>query len=145
MDRSNDWGCKTIPGSRKFHLIFGSSSSDPTLLMVRDLSCFCGPCIDQDRSACENESHVSSWRLIHLRPYDTHSVRLQIEAHDDPEEWKYGGVGEELGDLLQVGENFVFQHQTKTMKELSFTFFSARNQNLWWRLLLCVHGAVTSK
>lgn len=24
----------------------------------------------------------------------------------DPEEWEYGGVGEELGNLLQVGENF---------------------------------------
>lgn len=106
VDRSNDWGCRTIPGSRKFHSIFGSSSSDPTLLMVRDLSCFCGPCIDQDMSGCENESHVSSWRLVRLRPYDTHSVRLQIEAHDDPEEWEYGGISEELGDLLQVGENF---------------------------------------
>jgi hypothetical protein len=43
---------------------------------------------------------VNSWRLVRLRPYDTHSVRLQIEAHDDPGEWEYGGVGEELGDLL---------------------------------------------
>jgi hypothetical protein len=75
--------------------------------MVRDLSCFCSPCIDQDRNGYENESHVSSWHLIRLRPYDTHSVSLQIEANDDSEEWKYGGVGEELGDLLQVGENFV--------------------------------------
>jgi hypothetical protein len=34
VDRSNSWACRTIPGSRQFHSIVGSSESDPTVLLV---------------------------------------------------------------------------------------------------------------
>lgn len=53
VDRSNEWKCRTIPGSRQFHSIFGCSLTDSTLLMVRDLSCFCAPCINQEWVSCE--------------------------------------------------------------------------------------------
>jgi hypothetical protein len=95
-----------VSGSRKLHSVLGFSESDPTFLMVRELSCFCSPCIDKDWSNCEQWSHVSEPRVVRLRPVDTYQVRLQIEANEDPKNWEYGGVDEEIGDLLQVGENF---------------------------------------
>jgi hypothetical protein len=106
VDKSNNWACRMISGSRKLHLVLGFYESDPTFLMVRELTCFCGPCIDEDWSNCEQRSHVSEPRVVRLRPVDTHQVRLQIETNDDPEDWEYGGVDEEIGDLLRVGENF---------------------------------------
>ena len=106
VDRSNDWACRTICGSQKLHLILGFSESDPILLMMKELTCFCGPCIDEDWSNSEQRSHESELRVVHLRPVDTHQVRLQIEANDDLEDWEYGSVDEEIGNLLRVGENF---------------------------------------
>jgi hypothetical protein len=95
-----------VSGSRKLHSVLEFSESDPTLLMVKELSCFCGPCIDEDWSNCEQQSHISEPRVVRLRHVDTYQVRLQIEANEDPKNWEYGSVDEEIGDLLQVGENF---------------------------------------
>jgi hypothetical protein len=46
--RSNPFACATIPGSRSLHSVFSFSAADPTKLMVRQLSCFCPPCVDED-------------------------------------------------------------------------------------------------
>jgi hypothetical protein len=86
VDRSNQWGCRTIVGCRGFHSILGSSTFDPTLSMVRDLSCFYVPCIDQDWNGCEQHSHVAPWCVVRFRPFDTHQVRVQIEANNDPDD-----------------------------------------------------------
>jgi hypothetical protein len=59
--RSNPFACATIPGSRSLHWIFSFSTADPTKLMVRQLSCFCLPCIDEDWNNCENKEHVKPW------------------------------------------------------------------------------------
>lgn len=110
VDRSNEWKCKTIPGSRQFHSILGCSQADPTLLMVRDLACFCAPCINQEWVNCEQKSHVAGWRVVRLRPNNVMVVQEQIDAHDDPEHWVHDGEDEEDGcsaDLLQVGDNFM--------------------------------------
>jgi hypothetical protein len=72
VEKNNDWAYRTISGSRKLHSVLGFSSYDPTLLMVRELSCFCGPCIDEDWSNYEQRSHVSEPRVVCLRPVDTH-------------------------------------------------------------------------
>lgn len=107
VDRSADWGCKTISGSRQYHSIMGASETDPTLLMVRELSCFCGPCIDQNWSSCEQQSHVGGWRVVRLRPKDAGPVQQQIEANDDPANWLHGGLDLGHGDMTQVGDNFM--------------------------------------
>lgn len=39
---------EVVTGSRSFHSISSVSAADPTQLLVRYLSCFCGPCIAQD-------------------------------------------------------------------------------------------------
>jgi hypothetical protein len=41
---------------------------DPTMLLVRSLSCFFGPCIDQDWDSCELTSHVPLWCLQSYNP-----------------------------------------------------------------------------
>jgi hypothetical protein len=43
-----------VKGSSKFHSMASVSLADPSKLMVRDLSCFCVPCVHQDWESCEN-------------------------------------------------------------------------------------------
>jgi hypothetical protein len=105
--RSNPFACATIPGSRSLHSVFSFSAADPTKLMVRQLSCFCPPCVDEDWDNCESKDHVKPWRCVKLKPSDTSYVREQMVHYGDHEEWEFGGDGEELSDLLNIGDNFV--------------------------------------
>jgi hypothetical protein len=50
--------CDHIPSSQKLHSIFGFSPTDPTMLLIRSLSCFYAPYIDQDWEKCEVTSHA---------------------------------------------------------------------------------------
>ncbi len=50
---------------------------------MRSLSCFCGPCIDQDWEKCEVMSHVPLWRPIKLQPKDIKFVRIQLEVVEE--------------------------------------------------------------
>lgn len=107
VDRSNEWDCRTIPGSSKFHSILGSSQTDPTLLLVRELSCFCAPCINLDWVNCEQQTHVSHWRVVRLRPKAAGPVQAQIALAEEPTNLGgIGGVGEQ-GDIVQLGDNFM--------------------------------------
>lgn len=106
VDRVNEWKCKTIPGSRQLHSVFGCSLTDPTLLLVRDLSCYCAPCINQDWGSCEQKTHVADWRVVRLRPSNVAAVEEQIESNDDLETWLPGGVDDCNSSLVQVGDNF---------------------------------------
>ena len=109
VDRQHLHGCETISGSRKLHSIQGVSISDPTLLMVRQLSCFCSPCMDGDWAACEKSGHVQDWRVIKLVPSDVSFVREQMISRqfevEGEEPWDYA-TEETLGDLVNVGDNF---------------------------------------
>lgn len=110
VNRTREWRCKTIQGSRQFHSIYGCSEIDPTLLLVRDLSCFCALCINQDWRDCEQQTHVADWRVVRLRPSDVEAVVEQIEYQDDPEDWHEGGdegTIEHAGMVVEVGDNFV--------------------------------------
>jgi hypothetical protein len=104
--RSTPFACATIPGSRSLHSIFSFSAADPTKLMVRQLSCFCLPCIDENWENCENRDHVKPWRCLKLKPSDMQFVRDQMMQADD-EDWAFGGDGEEQSDVLNIGDNFV--------------------------------------
>jgi hypothetical protein len=46
--RRKRWEAETIHGSSQFHSVCYVSSADPSKLMVRDLSCFCVPCTNND-------------------------------------------------------------------------------------------------
>jgi hypothetical protein len=76
--RSTPFACATIPGSKSLHSIFFFSVADPTKLMVRQLSCFCLPCIDENWENCENRDHVKPWRCLKLKPSNMQFVRDQM-------------------------------------------------------------------
>jgi hypothetical protein len=88
--RSNPFGCATIRGSRSLHSIFSFSAADPTKFMVRQLSCYCLSCIDEDWKNCQNTWHVQPWRCIKLRPTDTEYVRVLMMENVDQEDWAFG-------------------------------------------------------
>ena len=91
MVHSNPFACATIPSSRSLDSIISFSIADPMKLMVRQLSCFCPPCIDEDWDNCENKEHVKPWRCVKLKPSDTSYVKDQMVHHGDEEEWEFGG------------------------------------------------------
>lgn len=114
VDRTHVHGCDTIPGSRNLHSIHAVSPADPTLLMVRELSCYCAPCIDSDWQSCENASYVKSWRVVKLAPTNVSFVRDQMLLGpggggnpSDEEPWDYESDDESLGGLVNIGDNFV--------------------------------------
>jgi hypothetical protein len=118
--RSNPFVCAAIPGSRSLHSIFSFSTANPTKLMVRQLSCFYPPCIDEDWDNCENKEHVKPWRCVKLKPSDTSYVRDLMMHHGDEEEWEFGGDGEELSDLLNIGDNFVVPAEEDNVEGVEF-------------------------
>jgi hypothetical protein len=59
VDRSNQHGCDSIPGSFKFHSIYSISIVDPTKLMVQDLVCFYPPWVMKQWEECHNRSQCS--------------------------------------------------------------------------------------
>lgn len=99
--------CKTLPGSKSLYSIMGFSDTDPTLLRTRALSCFCIPCVDCDWANCENLSHVQGWDVKRLVPDSAGAVAEVIEELDDEANWMHDGVSMSLGDLVDVGDNFM--------------------------------------
>jgi hypothetical protein len=74
--------------------------------MVKPLAYLCVAYLENEWHNCGNQSHVQQWRLIKLQPKYTQFV------HENMEENGNLGVdglidGESLGDLLQIGENFM--------------------------------------
>ena len=106
MVRSNPFGYATIPGLRNLHSVFSFSAADPTKLMVRQLSCYCRSCIDEDWKNCQNTRHVQPWQCLKLRPSDIEYVKEQMLENLDQEDWAFGGNGQEILDLINVGKKF---------------------------------------
>jgi hypothetical protein len=120
--RSNPFGCATIPGSRNLHSIFSFSAADPTKFMVRQLSYYCPSYIDEDWENCQNTGHVQPWRCLKLRPSDIEYVREQMLENLDQEDWAFGGDGEEISDLVNVGDNFVVFAEADNEEGVDFYF-----------------------
>ena len=68
INRESSMACHTIAGSRSFHSIMGNSATNNTSLLVRELSCYCAPCIERDWENCEQLEHVKRWRAVQLQP-----------------------------------------------------------------------------
>jgi len=56
-----------------------------------------------------NKSHVENSDLVKLKPYDLQLVADHMTDHNaaDGEDWEEGIEGEEFGDLIRLGDNFV--------------------------------------
>ena len=98
--------CHTLPGSKSLHSISSFSIIDPTLLTC-ELSCFCFPCIDGDWARCENFAHVQEWLVQRLQPFSAIAVAQQIEEMDNKAYWVYDGISKEVGNLVEIGDNFI--------------------------------------
>jgi hypothetical protein len=120
VDRSNSHNCSTIPGSRQLHSIFAFSAADPTKLMVRELSCFCAWCMCEDWENCDSQGHVRAWDLLKLRPSNTQLVCDIMDEHDNEDDWEFGGDGEAVGDMLNIGDNFAMPAEEDNDKGVDF-------------------------
>jgi hypothetical protein len=99
--------------------------------MVWDFVCFCPACFKEQCEGCLNKAHVLPWWLIKLIPSNTRLVKKQMEEFDDPNEPKFGGDGEELLDLLQVGDNFFILAIEGNAKGVDFYILQCQHQNSW--------------
>lgn len=84
VNRYPSMACNTIAGSRSLHSIMGNSITNKTVLLVRQLSCFCRACIEKDWENCEQHAHVTRWRAVQLQPKTPTEELDPIE--DDPME-----------------------------------------------------------
>ena len=89
------------------HSIFAPDERDPTKLLLRDLSCFCGPCLDENYVNCEKKTYVKPWRVFKIQPQNVGFAAMVLAYEDDDKDsWEYEYDGECMGDLVQAGDNF---------------------------------------
>lgn len=135
--RRKRWESETIPGSSQFHSVCSVSSADPSKLMVRDLSCFCVPCTNNDWEACENacyclecansnwascenRRHIQPWRLVKIHVKNPEVVREQMEEFGDGTESQFGDEDDSLADLLELGDNFAVPAEPMNKEGVQF-------------------------
>jgi hypothetical protein len=75
--------------------------------MVQELSCFYASCMCKDWENCDSQSHVRAWELVKLRPTNTRLVYDTMDEHENEDDWEFGGEGGSVGDMLNIGDNFV--------------------------------------
>ena len=88
------------------HSIFAPDQRDPTKLLLRDLSCFCGPCLDENSINCERKTYVKPWTVYKIQPRNVGFAAAVLAEEDDEETWEYEYDGECMEDLVQPGDNF---------------------------------------
>ena len=59
-----DVNTKTVPGTRSLHSVRSKMTSGE--VQVRNLSCFCLPCLGKERSRCTNGAHVTKWETVQV-------------------------------------------------------------------------------
>ena len=98
--------CARIPGSSKMHSIFAPDQCDLTKLLLRELLCFCGPCLDENFAQCESGAYVKAWTVFKIQPRNIGYAAALLAEEDDEDSWEYEYDGECMGDLVQPGDNF---------------------------------------
>jgi hypothetical protein len=105
VNRRKKWDCDTIVGSRSLHTFDGFSPCLSTLLQVRELSCFCHHCVDDEPMLCENRHWVGKFKLKNVRgvlPDDVIPDVVEMGNGKGLSVWKDGT----LAELIQVGDYF---------------------------------------
>jgi hypothetical protein len=72
------------------------SRRDPTKLAIKDLSCFCAFCIDEDYERCIFLHHVGDWRIYFIVPLNPAYIQNVVERVYENDGWEYGGNGDEI-------------------------------------------------
>ena len=81
IDRSNDCQATTVKGTRTFHCVQALS---PTLLLARNLACFCGPCRASNTQECLNKQYVNNWSTLDLTTGEVLRRRVKAASNVKP-------------------------------------------------------------
>lgn len=93
-------------GSSKLHFVLAPDRNDPTKLLVRELSYFCGPCLEQDFRHCGNKVYVKPWTALKIQAHAVGSALLADVLDDGEDIWDWEYSEEGMADLVQTGNNF---------------------------------------
>ncbi|KAL3688230.1 hypothetical protein R1sor_014539 [Riccia sorocarpa] len=109
VDRSKELDCLPIKGTRSLHCFHGYSPMDPTLLRIKELSCFCPYCVDDEGLRCPNQDYTGKWKLesIHpIKPQDVIAYAEEIGSDiSQGVDWGEGSVA----DLIEIGDFFAVE------------------------------------
>ena len=81
IDRSNDCQAKTVKGTRTLHCV---QTMSPTLLLTRNLACFCGPCRTSNTQECLNKQYVNNWSTVDLTTGEALRSRVKATCNVKP-------------------------------------------------------------
>ncbi|KAL3702375.1 hypothetical protein R1sor_020397 [Riccia sorocarpa] len=103
VDRSKELDCLPIKGTRSLHCFHGYNPTNPTLLRIKELSCFCPYSVDDEGLRCPNQDYTGKWKLesIHpIKPQDVIAYAEEIGSGvSQGVDWGEGSVA----DLIEIG------------------------------------------
>ncbi|KAL3683849.1 hypothetical protein R1sor_001871 [Riccia sorocarpa] len=109
VDRSKELDCLPIKGTHSLHCFHGYSRSNPTLLRIKELSCFCAVCVDDEGVRCPAQAYTGKWKLesIHpIKPQDVIAFAEEIGSGvGQGVDWSEGSIAE----LIEVGDFFAVE------------------------------------
>ncbi|KAL3693313.1 hypothetical protein R1sor_006964 [Riccia sorocarpa] len=109
VDRSKELDCLPIKGTRSLHCFHGYSPTNPTLLRIKELSCFYPYCVDDEGLRCLNQDYTGKWKLesIHpIKPQDVIAYAEEIGSGvSQGVDWGEGSVA----DLIETGDFFAVE------------------------------------
>ncbi|KAL3685613.1 hypothetical protein R1sor_003635 [Riccia sorocarpa] len=109
VDRSKELDCLPIKGTRSLHCFHGYTRSNPTLLRIKELSCFCAVCVDDEGVRCPAQAYTGKWKLesIHpIKPQDVIAFAEEIGSGvGQGVDWSEGSIAE----LIEVGDFFAVE------------------------------------
>ena len=120
VDHTASEACDRIPSSSKFHSIFGMDERDPKKLLVRHLSYFCGPCMEEDFVHCEKKAYVALWTVRKIQPRNVQIATRHMTQQENEDNWEYEYDGDCMADLVQVGDNFAVATSENNDEGVSF-------------------------
>ncbi len=75
------------------------SIRDPTKLHIRNFSCFCAFCLDEDYENCISSQHVGDWHIHLLVPTNLTYIQSLVEATND-----------EMDGNMEAMEKILYNH-----------------------------------
>ena len=115
VNRDHGYDCRTIVGSRSKHSVRSVSSTNNTLLEIREFSCFCIHCTDGVPGKCPQRNHVDNWNLITLEPCNSFDAQCEQD-----EEGEVQGSGDDLALGLEVGDNLCVRAESGNEEGVKF-------------------------
>lgn len=120
VNRRKKWDCDPVKNCRNLHSFDGFSSKLSTLLQVRELSCFCPACIDDDSVNCQNEEWVGKYRLEMVKGVKPSDVKAEVESIGVGEREVEDGL---LAECVQLGEWYACIAHLENTEKVDFYIY----------------------